>query len=413
MKLILIRIDVNRLNEGQKLSSPVLDSRGRLLIGEGVPLDSRMIKHLRELGLQFVPIAVPGYEDITPLEAISRKVEMFMKKEANEIIRAARKTAIINPERIINAVDYVINDMLAKSKTGIVVDDLRTNKEFIFNHLTRVCIYAGILGTALGLNDLRLRTLMIIAYLHDVGLALIDDENVLNGSYITDIPSYKIKEHPKLGRDLCNRAGFPFIVNQSIYQHHERLDGKGYPRGISGKDITFYAKIVSVVDVYDILTSPLPNRKPFLPNEAIEFVMALSNSAFDKDVLRVFLKKVVPYPPGTLVLLSDNQICVVKECNNNLPLRPILKTYAYLDNKQVKYVEEPRVIDLKEHLNLTIVGLIDSSGKIIDYEASNISNKLRDYDEFSTENNESDKKNQKKKILRFKRSIKLIDKNKR
>ncbi|AEE13890.1 metal dependent phosphohydrolase [Thermodesulfobium narugense DSM 14796] len=407
----MIRIDINRLKDGQKLSSPVLDSKGRLLIGEGIPLDSRMIKHLKELGLQFIPIIVPGYEDITPLEAISRKVEMFMKKEANEIIKAARKTAMINPERIINAIDYVMNDMLAKSKTGIVVDDLRTNKEFLFDHLTRVCIYSGILGTALGLNDLRLRTLMIIAYLHDVGLALIDDESILNGSYITDNPDYKVKEHPKLGRDLCNRAGFPFVVNQSIYQHHERLDGKGYPRGLTEKDITIYAKIVSVVDVYDILTSPLPNRKPYLPNEAIEFIMALSSSAFDKDVLKTFLKKVVPYPPGTLVLLSDNQICVVKDCNNNLPLRPVLKTYAYLENNQVKYVDEPKIIDLKDHLNLTIVGQVDSSGKIIDYESSNISNILKDFEEENDKTEEFPKKILKKKIIRFKRSAKLVDKN--
>ncbi|AWB09618.1 HD-GYP domain, c-di-GMP phosphodiesterase class II (or its inactivated variant) [Thermodesulfobium acidiphilum] len=407
----MIRIDINRLRDGYKLSSPVLDSKGRLLIGEGIPLDSRMIKHLKELGLQFIPIIVPGYEDITPLEAISKKVEMFMKKEANEIIKTARRTAMINPERIINAIDYVMNDMLAKSKTGIVVDDLRTNKEFLFDHLTRVCIYSGILGTALGLNDLRLRTLMIIAYLHDVGMALIDDESILNGSYITDNPDYRIKEHPKLGRDLCNRAGFPFIVNQSIYQHHERIDGKGYPLGLLEKDITIYAKIVSLVDAYDILTSPLPHRKPYLPNEAIEFIMALSNSAFDKDVLKAFLKKVVPYPPGTLVLLSDNQICVVKDCNNDLPLRPILKTYAYLENNQVKYVDKPTIIDLKSHLDLTIVGQVDSSGKIVDYEGSNISNILKDFEKENNKTEKFTKSYVKKKVIKFKRSAKLVDKN--
>ncbi|MGC8482381.1 MAG: HD-GYP domain-containing protein [Thermodesulfobium sp.] len=407
----MIRIDINRLSDGQKLNSPVLDSRGRLLIGEGIPLNSQMVKHLKELGLQFIPIEVSGYEDINQLEVISRKVEMFMKKEANEIFKAARKTAMINPERIINAVDYVMNDMLAKGKTGIVVDDLRTNKDFIFDHLTRVCIYSGILGTALGLNDLRLRTLMITAYLHDVGLALIDDDGVLSGSYITDTPSYKIKEHPKLGRDLCTRAGFPSIISQSLYQHHERIDGKGYPRGLLEKDITLYAKIISVVNVYDALTSPLPKRKPYLPNEALEFIMALSNSAFDKDILKVFLKKVVPYPPGTLVLLSDNQICVIKDCNNDLPLRPILKTYAYLDGGQVKYIDNPSTVDLKNNLNLTIVGQVDSAGKIIDYETSSISSNLENIDDEELKNDIT-KKISNKKIVRFKRSVKLIDKSK-
>jgi HD-GYP domain-containing protein (c-di-GMP phosphodiesterase class II) len=407
----LIRIDINRLSEGQKLNSPLLDSRGRLLIGEGIPLNSQMVKHLKELGLQFIPIEVSGYEDINPLEVISRKIEMFMKKEANEIFKAARKTAMINPERIISAVDCVMNDMLAKGKAGIVVDDLRTNKDFIFDHLTRVCIYSGILGTALGLNDLRLRTLMITAYLHDVGMALIEDEDILSGSYVTDTPSYKLKEHPKLGRDLCTRAGFPSIINQSLYQHHERIDGKGYPRGLTEKDITLYAKIISVVNVYDILTSPLPKRKPYLPNEAIEFIMALSNSAFDKDILKTFLKKVVPYPPGTLVLLSDDQICVVKDCNNDLPLRPILKTYAYLDGEQVKYIDNPSIIDLKNNLNLTIVGQVDSAGKIIDYENSAISNSLNDIDGEESKNKIANKIS-KKKIVRFKRGLKINDKSK-
>nr|WP_041437885.1 hypothetical protein [Thermodesulfobium narugense] len=103
-----------------------------------------------------------------------------------------------------------------------------------------------------------------------------------------------------------------------------------------------------------------------MPSEALELIMGNSGLMFDQEIVKAFVKKVMPYPPGTLVLLSNDIVCAVKSVEPNFVLRPVVKTYGLLkDGKIVKFApNQIEEIDLVKELSLTIIGQINSKGEL-------------------------------------------------
>lgn len=111
----------------------------------------------------------------------------------------------------------------------------------------------------------------------------------------------------------------------NVLQHHERFDGKGYPNTFEGNDISYLARIVTIVDVYDSLTSNRPYKKAMCPSDALEYLMSNAGTLFDFDMVSVFCKIIIPYPQGTIVNLSNGDIGIVEKTYPNFPLRPLVK----------------------------------------------------------------------------------------
>lgn len=111
----------------------------------------------------------------------------------------------------------------------------------------------------------------------------------------------------------------------NVLQHHERFDGKGYPNTFEGNDISYLARIVTIVDVYDSLTSNRPYKKAMCPSDALEYLMSNASTLFDFDMVSVFCKIIIPYPQGTIVNLSNGDIGIVEKTYPNFPLRPLVK----------------------------------------------------------------------------------------
>ncbi|NLH01164.1 MAG: hypothetical protein GX488_04560, partial [Clostridiales bacterium] len=111
-------------------------------------------------------------------------------------------------------------------------------------------------------------------------------------------------------------------VLQGIQSHHEKVDGSGYPYGYSGKHIPFFGRVLAVSDVYDALTSNRSYRKAWLPNEAMEYIIAASDLHFDHDMVQVFMHLVCAYPSGTIVKLSDGSTALVIRNHSENVLRP-------------------------------------------------------------------------------------------
>lgn len=140
---------------------------------------------------------------------------------------------------------------------------------------------------------------------------------------------------------------------QATLQHHEKLDGTGYPLRISGEEINTVSQIVGITDVYDAMTSDKPYRRATTPHEAIEYLIAGSGRLFDSNVVSVFTKKINPYPPGSLVKLSTGDIAVVDEVIKGLPLRPKLRL---IKGTEGNYSYEP--LDLTINHKIFIESLV-------------------------------------------------------
>ncbi len=132
--------------------------------------------------------------------------------------------------------------------------------------------------------------------------------------------------HPMKGYEYVKKE---FEVDENvlniILQHHERVDGNGFPNRLKENEISKFAKIISVADCYDYLTSDTVHTRAIPAADALEFIMAHINTLFDYEVVLMFSKILIAYPAGTIVKLSNGDIAVVESTPENYPLRPEVK----------------------------------------------------------------------------------------
>jgi len=145
------------------------------------------------------------------------------------------------------------------------------------------------IGTLIGLSEEELNTLYWAALLHDVGKLAVAQSVLTKSGRLTSEELEEIRRHPTYGADLLMGIS-PHLeqVAAAVRSHHERWDGKGYPQGISGDQIPLLARIVSVIDVYEALTSPRPYRDPLLPGQALVYIRRGSGTQFDPRVVAAF-----------------------------------------------------------------------------------------------------------------------------
>ena len=161
-------------------------------------------------------------------------------------------------------------------------------------HLVRVIDYSVTIAKALGLDKSEIEDLRFASCLHDVGKIGVPDHVLKKKGKLTRDEFAVIKNHPLIGARIFEepRSKFLKMAHQVILYHHEYFDGGGYPHGLKGDAIPIYARIVSLADVFDALTSQRPYRDPIGFDESIEYVKANSGKQFDPHLVFVFLKNI-------------------------------------------------------------------------------------------------------------------------
>lgn len=226
-----------------------------------------------------------------------------------------------------NIVEGLLNSIIDDEKTLVNIIDLKAYDDYTYHHSLSVAVLSLAIGRGLGMTEKRLVTLTKSALLHDIGKTAIPKEILNKESPLTDSEYARIKTHSLCGANLLSRAGIndPEIW-KIVLHHHEKIDGSGYPKGLKGKEIPLMSSIIAVADVYDALTSRRPYRKPMQPAEAVEYVMAGSESAFGFPIVRAFLNKIQLYAVGSYVKLSDGRIAQVQKHKNIM--RPVVMDAA-------------------------------------------------------------------------------------
>lgn len=156
-------------------------------------------------------------------------------------------------------------------------------------HSQRVREYTELIATRLGVDKKSRREIGFGALLHDVGKIAVPDQILLKPGTLTDQELVEMRKHPEAGFRIVKRISFLKEAAEIVHSHHERYDGKGYPRGLKGEDIPFGARMFMVADVYDALTSERPYHRPTSYEEAAEEIRRMSGSHFDPVVVGTFL----------------------------------------------------------------------------------------------------------------------------
>ncbi len=171
-----------------------------------------------------------------------------------------------------------------------LANSLEEKDEYTRNHCERVTEYSLVIAKKMGLNEEELLSLEFAGLLHDIGKIGIPIE-IINKQGILTYEEYEvIKRHPEIGYDLLKSMTFLDSSNRILLQHHERIDGKGYPYGLGDREIDMLAKILAVADAYDAMTTVRPYRRDRLTKEQVikEFVRH-KNTQFDENVVDIFV----------------------------------------------------------------------------------------------------------------------------
>ncbi|MBE7415201.1 MAG: HD-GYP domain-containing protein [Deltaproteobacteria bacterium] len=231
---------------------------------------------------------------------------------------------------------------------------LRDNDDCTFQHSLNTCILSIAVGRGLGFSREKLLDLGMAAVLHDVGKLLLPEGLLKKPGRFTEAEFAEMQRHSRLGADLLTRTeGIKQSAVVAALQHHERVDGKGYPEGLSGTRIHEFGRIVCIADSYNAMTSGRPYRKSFGPHEALQLMTFEKNSVYDAGLLQSLIRCIGIYPVGSAVELNSGEVAIVRSINRNNLLKPDVLVVL---NKNGQSLAPPVEAALSERKDLCIKG---------------------------------------------------------
>jgi len=202
---------------------------------------------------------------------------------------------------------------------------LRCRDEYTYTHCVNVSVLAMAFGDYLGLPQGELMGLGQAGLLHDLGKARIAESILNKPGRLTDEEFEAIRKHPLEGYFLVKEHQLGVKLIRGMLEHHEKYDGRGYPRGLSGEQIHPYARIIALADVFDALTSQRAYKKAMTTNQAMTLMFGMRGKDFFPSLVDSFIKSLGIYPVGSMVRLNTGEIGFVTISNPEQPLFPTVK----------------------------------------------------------------------------------------
>lgn len=291
------------------------------------------------------PIAGPLFSeaDKTRATALAKRSATVVRK----LFEDSRAGYPLATNEIMAVAGDVANTLEANCTAFASISRLKAKDEYTFIHSVSVCAFMIVLGRETNASPETVRHLGVAGLLHDIGKLSIDEAILQKTQGLDDDERAQIARHPELGYTrLAAEPGLPAVALDVCLHHHERLDGSGYPYGLSGEGITPAVRMASICDVYDAITSTRPYKKGKSPLQAITEMEALDGE-FDRDLLFRFMRSIGVYPAGKLIRLRSNRLAIVLQSGlqNRQPI-----ARAFYDVVGRRYIDYEDVI-LGDQLN--------------------------------------------------------------
>lgn len=276
--------------------------------------------------------------------ATAKKLYTEALGHVRSFVDEVRKGTEVDYRAATPLVDSLMESVFRNESAAASLFKLRWFDEYTYTHSINVSILAVILGKHQGLDREALRWLGLAGLFHDMGKARIPEAILNKPGKLTKDEFALMKTHPLEGyRLLMNQPGFDPEALRAVVEHHERIDGTGYPRGLSGDAIGRFSRIISIVDVYDALTSRRVYKEPMAPAKALSLMYQWRDRDFTPRAIENFIKCIGVYPVGSFVRLSGGEYALVCQANGEHPTRPVVK--VVLDKKMRPIT--PRNLDLE------------------------------------------------------------------
>ncbi|MBP1992357.1 HD-GYP domain-containing protein [Paenibacillus eucommiae] len=353
---------------GMRLGKTIFTDKGQVLVGVHVSLTDNMIRKLSQMGIQHLYIDDPRTDDIHIVDPIQEETRLLLSSSLSKVFEKFGATAGISsaaPDSFstmskffVEGMSRVIDDLQTLNNDHVMVSTLnQVLPSSMEQHFTQkalnMCIHATKLAMAEGsFNREELMNIGLSALLYDVGSVHLPLQLLQKADHLTQNEYLEIKKHPEYGFQLLkNEAGIPEVAALCALQHHERINGSGYPYGLTKDEIHPYARWIGMLDSYDALIHPRSYRQALPPNLALEALYAGAGTLYDIDMVRLFRNHVAIFPIGLSVSLSSGDKGVVSQLNFKSMQRPVIRV---LKNASGEDLKEPYEIDLSRKLNIVI-----------------------------------------------------------
>lgn len=315
----------------------------------GVIKKEETIEKIRRMGVQFVYIDASKGIDTQDSETASE----VDRKNESALQRAGAQTPGLRPhvplaeelviaQRIHSQAQGLVGDFMNNVKMGAAIDiapihqladelqhsvfrnanalsclgRIREKDNYLLEHSVNLSVLMSLFGNYRGLSEDVLHQTIVGALLHDLGKILTPDE-ILHKPGRLSLEEFEVmKLHARHSRDiLASTEGIGELTVITAAQHHERLDGTGYPEGLKGDEISEYGRMVAITDVYDAITADRVYHKGMTPTQGLKKLLEWSGDHLDPLLVKQFIRCIGLYPVGSMVLLESGRLGVVVETN--------------------------------------------------------------------------------------------------
>lgn len=271
------------------------------------------------------------------------KTEKFVKQYSKDVseIKSIFQDIASGKKPNLEAISEMSKELLANSEDIFRVVDsinsLRGIDEYTYTHSVNVALYSMLIAKWMGMEEDEINDIIKAGLLHDIGKSRVPN-SILNKRGPLDNYEFEVmKQHPSLGYEICkNMPGIKDEIKEAVLYHHEKIDGSGYPTGLKDVEIGMYAKIVSIADIYDAITSERVYKKKQTPFETFLEIKEIAYGKLDIKISDVFLNNIASFYLGTKVKLNTGEIGEVAFIYPHKIDRPIVK----IDGKLVDTSKE-------------------------------------------------------------------------
>ena len=294
-------------------------------------------------------VAAEEQREVAPVPASvelirAAKICAQSKRAVSSMFQEARLGKAVNTASAKKLVEEISDSVSRNPGALISLARLKTADDYTYMHSVAVCALMIALSKQLNLDEIQTRSAGIAGLLHDLGKALMPMDVLNKPGKLTDEEFAIIKTHPEEGHKLLlGSTGADAIALDVVLHHHEKTDGSGYPKHMKDKEISLFAKMGAVCDVYDAITSNRPYKAGWDPAESLRKMAEWANGHFDPMVFQAFVKSLGIYPIGSLVKLNSGRLGLVIDQTEKSLLTPRVKVF-YSTRAMTRI--KPEVVDL-------------------------------------------------------------------
>ncbi|MCE9787540.1 HD-GYP domain-containing protein [Shewanella chilikensis] len=367
----LLKLPVTRLGIGMYVSA--IENNGRLAVANAGQIRSRQaITKLSNSGIRFVWIDVERSSDSCGLKKqrpvcnhhprktsvnpeLARGQAKQLLTEAKGLVRKVLSETFegkaIEVEPFAALADNMIESVMLDSDAMKCISALRSKDAYLLEHSVNVAFLLITFGRYLKLDREMLRQLAIGGILHDIGKIKVDNKILHKPGKLTPEEFEHMKLHQAYAIEIMEQAkGLSQVSKDVCLMHHEKLDGRGYPRGLTGDALPLHGRMSCIVDIYDALTATRCYKEAMSPAAAFKILLSLTPFHLDESLVYEFIRCIGVYPVGSLVQLSDGRVGIVWESKDRDVLHPIVKCFYSL--KFRRYTDVTMVDLQKSDLNI-------------------------------------------------------------